>query len=327
MRFIEEKLAAGTWSWEVRGAQMRWSSGMYALLGLNRNEVEPSYQLIESMLHPEDLRRPGEALELLQDGLPFERDFRVIRPDGRVRWIANRGEPILNDAGAPVRAIGVMTDVTGAHDKRKALDRAEAYYRALIQATQSLVWTANSKGEVTDMPGLREYLGGRPEQFLGTRWHNMVHPQDRETTIEDWTAAVQSGSEFKRDLRVRAPDGSYRWVRAHAVPIRDAEGNIREYVGVAIDVQREKTLPRSDPASGRLLTGAQVRAARAILHWSVRDLSEAADVSIAAIRRIEENDTFLESASQALARIEDALSAAGVEFYFPVEGKPAVAPA
>ncbi len=76
-----------------------------------------------------------------------------------------------------------------------------------------------------------------------------------------------------------------------------------------------------------MLTGAQLRAARGILNWSVRELSQAASVSSSTIRRLEEMNGPPPGREDALKPLQAALEAGGVEFLFPPSGRPGVRPA
>jgi transcriptional regulator with XRE-family HTH domain len=95
-------------------------------------------------------------------------------------------------------------------------------------------------------------------------------------------------------------------------------------MGVSTDVHDQKLLDFS--ATPSRLTGAQMRAARGILNWSVRRLAEQAGVSPGVVRRLEEYDGALPESDESLEVFRKALSDAGVELLFPQVGKPGVRP-
>src|SRR5215471_11953128 len=104
LRFMEEKAGAGLWSLDLRTSQMEWSVGMFSLLGLEPDDQQPSAALIFSLVHPDDRPVVRDIDRLVQEGVPFERVFRIIRQNGRLRWLLNRGETLFNATGAPERA-------------------------------------------------------------------------------------------------------------------------------------------------------------------------------------------------------------------------------
>ena len=121
-----------------------------------------------------------------------------------------------------------------------ALAIAEQRYRALVRATSSLVWTTSPNGQIIDMPEWRNYTGESTEQIQGWGWLNSLHPDDRERTKVVWQQAVDTRSFYETDYRIRRSDGVYVWHRARGVPILEADGSIREWVGICLDIHLRK---------------------------------------------------------------------------------------
>ena len=121
-----------------------------------------------------------------------------------------------------------------------ALAIAEERYRALVRATSSLVWTTAADGQIVDMPEWRAYTGQPIEQIKGWGWLNSLHPDDRERTAVVWQQAVDTRSYYETDYRIRRSDGVYVWHRARGVPILEADGSIREWVGLCLDIHLRK---------------------------------------------------------------------------------------
>jgi PAS domain S-box-containing protein len=123
-----------------------------------------------------------------------------------------------------------------------ALAIAEQRYRALVRATSSLVWATAADGQIVDMPEWRAYTGESVEQIKGWGWLNSLHPDDRERTAVVWQRAVDGRSFYETDYRIRRNDGVYVWHRARGVPVLEADGSIREWVGICLDItQRRQT--------------------------------------------------------------------------------------
>lgn len=324
LRFIEEKGGAGLWSWDIKAKTMDWSPGFYALLGLEQGKVEPSYAEIYARTHPEDRRPPGQIEYVLDQALPIDRTFRIIRPDGRVRWILSRGEILVDAQGSPMRAIGIAFDVTHHHEQLKTLQISDARFQALVKSLRAAIWMAKPDGHVTASLNWTELTDEDPANFLGTAWIDSLHPEDRDRTLKAWASALADKKPYEIEHRARVRDSSYHWYKSRAVPVFNDDGSIREWLGISYDINESKTWPRK-PASGPL-TGAQIRAARGILNWSVRDLAEKAKISGSTIRRLEESDGPASPAEDAIEPIRHTLEKAGIEFLFPPSGKPGLRP-
>ncbi len=127
---------------------------------------------------------------------------------------------------------------------------------------------------------------------------------------------------FRTVFRLRFPADSYVAYASRTIPVIDEHGSVYEWIGISFNLKAaEETLA----AEARQLTGAQIRAARAILRWSVADLAAAAHISASVVRRIEDIDGV---SPQELAHqeIERACTQAGVEFIFPIHGNAGVRP-
>lgn len=320
IHFIEEKLHIGFWLWNLRTDAMEWSEGIHHLLGLRMGSVQPHFAILANMIHPDDrcLTKTG----LARSDAKFAKGdtFRLILKNGRVRWIKCKSEVLARASGGGRQAVGVMQDITERQEEliRLRLDSDRLDALGVLLATP--VWTADGKtGDVVDIHNWKR-LGENAPAFLGDGWIDFVHPDDRAETRKAWDHARSHNAPYEVEQRLREDDGVYRWKRSKAVPIKTANGP--EYVGITVDIHNAKTAPQV--ADGRRITGAQIRAARGILRWSVRDLADRTKISIATIRRLEENDKTIHD--DAAPRLFQVLSAAGVEFFAVAPGKLGVGP-
>ena len=125
LRLALEGGQMGMWDWDTRSNQAVWSEGEFALLGLPPEDGPVPANRFFDYIHPDDL--PGVRRELesvLDEGTEFRREFRVIRADGEVRWVASVARLHRGESGEPLRMVGVSFDVT-------ARKQAEAELSAL----------------------------------------------------------------------------------------------------------------------------------------------------------------------------------------------------
>ncbi|WP_247380444.1 MULTISPECIES: PAS domain-containing protein [unclassified Bradyrhizobium] len=236
LRFVEEKLGAGIWRYDAAG-QMQWSRGFYELLGLDPRKDAPSYAEMDRRIHPEDRRPKLDVSELMLDRSPLEGEFRIIRPNGTLRWVYNQAELLLDDSGKPSGILGVMFDITANRKKLQSLRTDAERYSALTQMALGLLWIGSSDGRITALPNAARMP--QASLFFGRGWLDLLHGEERETALHQWSAAVEMRRPYTTEHRMRQPDGTYRWFRCSAVPVSNPDGNIREWVGVSIDVHDE----------------------------------------------------------------------------------------
>lgn len=325
VRLIERVGGIGLWKWDMLTGEMEWSSGFWHLLDLAQGGLKPSFRHLVSMMHPDDRASNAEIESLALKGLPIDRRFRIILRDGRLRWVEQHGEVLFDKDGRPAKAVGILFDVTTRQETLHAVRTRAERYQALRAAVSEIVVLTHADGSVIDLPEWCKVTGQNILEVSQALWLDALHDEDRVAARAKWDEARRLGTPFEIESRLQSAGGAYRWVVARGAPITGEEGVVREWIVTLIDAPDVKAA--ADRAEDqRLLSGAQIRAARAILNWSVRDLAEKAVVPISTIRRLEEFDGTLETPVVKAAAIRNTLEQAGCEFLFPRSGKPGVRP-
>ncbi|AVH69930.1 hybrid sensor histidine kinase/response regulator [Nostoc sp. 'Lobaria pulmonaria (5183) cyanobiont'] len=126
-------------------------------------------------------------------------------------------------------------------EQQTALRDSEARYRSLAEASASIVWRAAPWGNVVDdIPTWQAFTGQNPEQYKGWGWVGALHPEDRASIAEIWKQAFPTRSVAVAEYRVLRHDGEYRYMNIRGVPILDETGEIREWVGMCVDITERK---------------------------------------------------------------------------------------
>ena len=102
----------GSWELDCGTGVVEWSAEMYAIFGLSPEDDPPTHERFLETVHPDDRKKVEDAVrELLQNGVPYSVDFRIVRPDGSKRHVRERAE-LETDSSGTLRLIGTMQDVT-----------------------------------------------------------------------------------------------------------------------------------------------------------------------------------------------------------------------
>ncbi|GGK35159.1 hypothetical protein GCM10008955_31360 [Deinococcus malanensis] len=131
----------------------------------------------------------------------------------------------------------------------KASQHNEQRYRSLIDATRQIVWTTTPDGQLLgEQPGWTKLTGQRENEYCGYGWVNALHPDDRARSVAAWQAAIEQRAVYTIQHRVQVAGSTYRHFDVRGVPVLNADGTIREWVGVHTDitsqVQAEAELER-----------------------------------------------------------------------------------
>ncbi|MET0364185.1 MAG: EAL domain-containing protein [Sphingobium sp.] len=191
-----------------------------------------------ALFSAQDVRRLIRAAAAPSSPDPFAVSLRLGNGPRRALVRMGRGQGV---DGAPFW-YGTLEDV---HDHvgeetralQAALTESEQHYRASVDLSPQVPWTASPDGGIEEVGPLWEQLTGMaPDKALGVGWMDAVHPADLEGALAIWAERLQSGEPVDVRYRVYTLDGGYRWMRARAAARRDAEGRIVRWYGTLEDV-------------------------------------------------------------------------------------------
>ena len=156
-------------------------------------------------------------------------------------WVS----PIFRD-GLHQGAICTFVDITERKAAEAELARSEAEFRTFAQAMPNHVWAARPDGRLNWFnERTYEYSGAAADSLDGTGWIDIVHLEDRKIAQERWGAALETGSTYQTEFRLRRADGLFRWHLARALPIRGADGRISRWIGTNTDIEDERSASRA----------------------------------------------------------------------------------
>lgn len=236
---------AGTWEYRYDPPQMLWSDEVYALY--DRDPALGPAEVDEWLdyLHPDDQH---DALRLGREtGIDFYTgEFRVRTAAGGWRWLATRARVLRGPDGKRQRIVGINIDLTGPKAAEAARDAASARFAAAVAATEGVVWTNDAEGRMVGaQPGWSALTGQTPAEYEGFGWATAVHPDDAQRSIDEWNASVAARRPYFVEHRVCRHDGVWRDFAVRAIPTFDADGSIREWVGVHTDVTEQRAAEKA----------------------------------------------------------------------------------
>jgi PAS domain S-box-containing protein len=135
----QEVAAMGTYDIQLEPGTRTWSARMFKIFGLDAGGSAPSVEEVLSMCHREDRARVAEHFQLLPSGKPLQLTYRILRPDGVLRWISSSAKAVLDARGMPVRFVGVAFDVTEAKQNEARLRESQEELRSFAARLQTVI--------------------------------------------------------------------------------------------------------------------------------------------------------------------------------------------
>ena len=161
---------------------------------------------------------------------------------GSAEWIASCNGTALRGRSGQIQLVVLsMRNITARREAEAKLADSEERYRKMGDLIPFGFWVASPDGMMTFMnDSFLEMTGTTLDECQGLGWTNLLHPQERERTIERWKECVQNDAFWDHEHRVRGKDGQYSTLLSRGVPIRGDDGSIRSWAGINLDVTDRK---------------------------------------------------------------------------------------
>jgi PAS domain S-box-containing protein len=146
----------GSWDWDWINGDWMWDEGQYQILGLDPKTFQVTPTSLQALLHPDDIDVPRKALAQFTKGAKsHETEFRIIRPDGQVRWCVGTAAATHDDAGRVVRVSGVTVDIT---ERKHAEERQNLLAREVDHRAKNALALAQSIVRLTRGDDVKAYV-------------------------------------------------------------------------------------------------------------------------------------------------------------------------
>jgi PAS domain S-box-containing protein len=173
------------------------------------------------------LGRVIELSAIRADGSEFPAELAINRVKGQV-------EPLFT---------AFIRDITERRRMQEDVLASQKRFRALIDASAQIVWTATPSGAVVEeSPSWCAFTGQSKEDYLDPiRRSAAIHPEDLPAVRSAWMEAAGEKRQFSGEYRLRNASGAFRWASYRVVPLIDERGDVTEWVGMNIDITAEKS--------------------------------------------------------------------------------------
>lgn len=230
---------------DVTRQRITWEGDTARCIGWSIAELGTHESGWTERVHPDDLALVNAQLATLPIEPLFVSEYRLRHKAGHYVWIFDRGVISRNAQGRVTRVIGIMWDITARKLAEESLRESETRFRQLAENIQEVFWMTDlTKNQMIYISPGYEKIWGRScaELYHSPKlWLEAIHSEDR-ARVETAILTKQSAGTYDEEYRIQRPDGSLRWVRDRAFPIRDLDGKVFRVVGIAEDMTRQRQL-------------------------------------------------------------------------------------
>jgi PAS domain S-box-containing protein len=216
----------GSFAIDIGTGRVHNSPGYATIHGLAEETEEFPREEWRTRVHPDDLGRLDalRSQTFAEQRREHNTEYRIVTPDGSLRWIESRGLVSYDGDGRPTRIVGVNIDITERKRTEASLEESEARYRALYDDNPSMYFTVDELGTVLSVNefGARQ-LGYTPAELVGRSVLQVIHEEDRDAARRHLARCVEHPETVATtELRKVHRDGSIMWVREVARAVRES---------------------------------------------------------------------------------------------------------
>ena len=243
--FLEKSSLDGIWYWDLENPEHEWMSpSFWELLGYDPATKKHLASEWQALINQEDLHKAlnNYHKHCEDQNHPYDQVVRYKHKDGHTVWVRCRGMAIRDQNGKPIRMLGAHNDLTPIKTAESALAASEAKFRQLIENTLDLVTLVDTEGSfIYASPSCRRYYGLSPQECIGRKAFDFIHPDDRQMTMNAFNEWLMRGdSAFHHYNRQMHIDGRIFHMLWTVNLIRDSEGNPKWFSSISHDVTEEE---------------------------------------------------------------------------------------
>jgi diguanylate cyclase (GGDEF)-like protein/PAS domain S-box-containing protein len=164
-------------------------------------------------------------------------EYRVLTMTGEPQWVVDLGCPRFDEHGEFAGYIGGVTNIHQTKSAEESLFHSNQRFLAAIEAISGIMWTCDARGRILSrQPGWERITGQTFQEYTGLGWVSAIHPEEQESFLSKARYCIKSGEPLDIQVRVINPQRKWRNYSVKAIPVRNVDGTVREWVGVHTDI-------------------------------------------------------------------------------------------
>ncbi len=267
-----EAAELGIWNWDLRSGETEWNPTLFSLLGRSQKNGPVNSETFFEYIYKDDRQRVRSNVEqVFQSGAEFNDEFRIVREDKEIRWLASRGRVYRDSQGQLLRISGINYDITQRKQYEADLCQSRQQFKSIIENSPDIVARFNHHLQFIFVnQTITRFTGLSPDQFMGKTNRDLGLP---ERLCDNWDQAIekvfQNGTMHTNEFEFPA-DGEIRYLQIHLTPEFDSSGKLITVLTVIRDITERRKKQEALEQSEQRYALAQKLSGIGNWDWNIR---------------------------------------------------------
>jgi PAS domain S-box-containing protein len=232
------------WDWDVRSGRDSWFGDLQTMFGIRSQDYTGDVEDFRRRVHPEDRGSVWKAVQAaMQSKQLYVAQFRIVKPDGTIRWVAAQGKFYYSSNGEPERMLGIAVDITERKGAEEALHQKEIELREAQRLAGVGSWQWDSEHDVAVWSDELYRIYGRDPKLPPLRDNELSQfysPESCARLRHAVEETLRTGAQFELDVEMIRADGTTKWLTVRGESQRDAAGRSVGLRGTVHDITERR---------------------------------------------------------------------------------------
>ncbi|RMF23177.1 MAG: PAS domain S-box protein, partial [Cyanobacteria bacterium J083] len=238
-----EKIAKiGSWEYNALTRELNWSAELFKILGFTPPTIPSCAEILER-IHPEDRLLVTNTLRKgHKEGKPWQFNYRLLLPDGKLKYIETRGEITLDNQGKVVKVWGTMMDISQRIKTQKSLRRSEEQLKLITDALPILIAYVDKQQRYRYNNRTYEEWFGKPRSaLLGLHIKELLR-EDNYQKMLPYIKTALAGKAVTFEIENTNELGNSYWLNTTYIPDFNSQGKVKGFFSMVEDITERKAM-------------------------------------------------------------------------------------
>ncbi|MHB1402588.1 MAG: EAL domain-containing protein [Thiobacillus sp.] len=228
----------GSWELDLTSGKLTWSDQIFRIFEIDQTAFDATYESFLNAIHPEDRERVNQAyIDSVAARTPYDIAHRLLMPDGRIKWVNERGETHYDEQGKAFHSTGTVQDIT---ELKLAEESLRLFASVFEQSGQAILITDSDKRILAVNPTFTQLTGYGIDEIRGKNPNILASGLTPTETYQAMWKGLNEAGYWQGEIVDRRKDGTYYPMWTSISVVRDVRGNISHYIAGFTDISERK---------------------------------------------------------------------------------------